>query len=153
MTEARAHGQTDRLSRTSYEKPRGREASAARKENAKEWKERKEATREKGAKRGQQAAARPDRRVRAHKTNNKIWNTGRRPHVPVIFQGRQEDLPTYEETRGRSRSRGRRMAIGPGGEIFRIARSSLANVTVAGGSGDAPGHTLGVPSLIRWGSL
>lgn len=38
----------------------------------KEWKERKEATREKGAKRGQQAAARPDRRVCAHKTNNKI---------------------------------------------------------------------------------
>lgn len=25
--------------------------------------------------------------------------------MPVIFQGRQEDLPTYEKTRGRSRSR------------------------------------------------
>lgn len=52
---------------------------------------RKESTRnEKGAKRGQQAAARPDRRVRAHKTNNKIWNTGKRPRVPVIFQGHRE---------------------------------------------------------------
>lgn len=76
----RAHGQsTHTHTRASDERPRGREASAARKENRKNKRkkkekknERKEATREKGAKRGQQAAARPDLRVRAHKTDNKI---------------------------------------------------------------------------------
>lgn len=80
-----------------------------------------------------------------HKTNNKIWNTGRRPRVPVIFQGRQEDVPTYEETRrGRSRSRVA-VAIGPEGKVFRIARSSLANVTSRWGVERCAGAHAGGP--------
>lgn len=107
VTRARARpNRRTGCSRVGREKPRGRAVSAARKENRKNEKKGKEATREKGAKRGQQAAARLDLRVRAHKTNNKIWNTGRRPHVPVIFQGRREDVPTYGgDARRRKRDR------------------------------------------------
>lgn len=68
--------------------------------------------------------------------------------MPVIFQGRQEDLPTYEETREILA-----MAIGSESEIFRAARSSLVHVTSRRGeSGDAPDR-MGVPFPVRWGSL
>lgn len=152
VAEARAHGQTDRLSRTSYEKPWGREASAARKENRKNGKKGKRRRAKKArnvANRqllvpiGGFAHIKPTIKFRTREGGRTcLWFF---KAVKKIFQRTKR----HEEDRDRATA----VAIGPGSEIFRIARSSLANVTVAGGSRDAPGHTLGVPSSIRWGSL
>lgn len=74
--------------------------------------------------------------------------------MSAIFQGRQEDLPTYEQAEeGGRRDRRRWMTIGPESEFFAPLDRHWRTRQSRGVKRDASERTLGVPSPTCWGSL